>query len=207
MAGDGGAWESPRARAACLLVLVSGYPASGKTTLARPLAASCGWPLVSRDEYKEFLFDQLGTGDRDWSRRVGGASWEMMRRAVELVMGTRSPLVAEANFGPSARGWLRDAVTRFGYATAEISLAAPPAVLLERFVDRDASGERHPGHVQEEGWAEQRERVRVLNRPVALGPVLVLDSEAPPAHLLGRARAWLAGVGATSAAGPEPRGR
>src|SRR4051794_10844242 len=45
-----------------LAVVVSGIPASGKTTLARQLALALELPLVSKDVIKEALFDALGTG-------------------------------------------------------------------------------------------------------------------------------------------------
>jgi adenylate kinase family enzyme len=39
------------------VVLVSGAPGSGKTTIAVPLAAELGLPLLSKDIIKEQLFD------------------------------------------------------------------------------------------------------------------------------------------------------
>ena len=42
-----------------VLVLVTGPPASGKTTLARPLAAALGRPLIGKDLINEALFDAL----------------------------------------------------------------------------------------------------------------------------------------------------
>jgi predicted kinase len=43
------------------LVLVSGPPAAGKTTVALPLAAALAWPLISKDDIKEALVDVLAT--------------------------------------------------------------------------------------------------------------------------------------------------
>jgi predicted ATPase len=44
------------------LVLVTGPPGSGKTTLAVPLARRLELPLIAKDTIKEALFDALGTG-------------------------------------------------------------------------------------------------------------------------------------------------
>ena len=41
-------------------VLVAGWPASGKSTLATGLAAELGLPLLAKDEIKEALMDGLG---------------------------------------------------------------------------------------------------------------------------------------------------
>lgn len=41
-------------------VLVGGWPASGKTTVARALATELGVAYLSKDELKEPLVDPLG---------------------------------------------------------------------------------------------------------------------------------------------------
>ncbi|WP_425432548.1 AAA family ATPase [Hydrococcus rivularis] len=43
-----------------LLILISGLPCTGKTTLARKIAQKLQLPLVCRDDIKESLFDSLG---------------------------------------------------------------------------------------------------------------------------------------------------
>lgn len=42
------------------LIVIVGPPASGKTALARRLATDLRLPLLSRDDFKERLFDTLG---------------------------------------------------------------------------------------------------------------------------------------------------
>ena len=93
------------------LLIVGGPPASGKTTLARRLAADLRLPLLSRDDCKERLFDTLGTGwptataapnhdatDRAWSRRLGGASYELLWGALETQLAAGVATIVESNF-------------------------------------------------------------------------------------------------------------
>lgn len=50
------------------VVLVTGVPAAGKSTLARALSARLGMPLLSKDRVKEVLYDTLGELDRAATR-------------------------------------------------------------------------------------------------------------------------------------------
>src|SRR3954452_18594958 len=67
------------------IVLVSGSPAAGKTSLARPLARLLALPLIAKDDIKETLVDVLGDqdGDLGWSRKVGGAAMELLWKLAE----------------------------------------------------------------------------------------------------------------------------
>ena len=55
------------AASAPLVVIITGPPASGKSMLGRELARRLALPLLSKDLFKEVLFDQLGWSDREWS--------------------------------------------------------------------------------------------------------------------------------------------
>ncbi|HEX4258085.1 MAG TPA: AAA family ATPase [Streptosporangiaceae bacterium] len=59
------------------LIVVSGAPGTGKSTVAGAVARSFGLPLLSLDEIKEALADVLGTGGEDWSNQVGDAAAEV----------------------------------------------------------------------------------------------------------------------------------
>ena len=83
------------------IAYVSGRLGAGKSSLAAPLAAELGYSLVTKDLVKETLHDALyvpgdGEIDRAWSRRLGGASmellWTLAARAGDMVI--------EANFHP-----------------------------------------------------------------------------------------------------------
>ena len=57
-------------------ILVNGVPASGKSSVARALSKATAWPLLTLDTIKEAHFQHLGTGDRDYNRMLGRASYE-----------------------------------------------------------------------------------------------------------------------------------
>ena len=52
------------------IILVTGSPGVGKTTLANPLAKALNFTLISRDEIKETLYEMLNgrPNDREFSK-------------------------------------------------------------------------------------------------------------------------------------------
>jgi predicted kinase len=145
------------------VVVVTGPPASGKTTLARAIASELGWPLLAKDEIKETLFDTLGIGDREWSHQLGRASIELLVKLVRGQLEAGRSVVAEANFRwpgelPECR-------------VVQVYCDAAADVLLERIRART----RHPGHLEDdpEHLAAVEESLRGDYAPLPLdGPLL-----------------------------------
>jgi predicted kinase len=80
-----------------LLIVVTGPPAAGKTTIARELAARLQLPLIAKDTIKEALFDGLGTGDLAWSQRLGDATYRAMLAVIQDSVAAGASLVLEGN--------------------------------------------------------------------------------------------------------------
>src|SRR5690348_7819166 len=137
------------------LVIVTGPPASGKTTLGRALAERLDMPFLYKDGIKETLFDTLGWSDREWSRRLGVATYALLFSMLEMELAARRSLVIESNFDAERDGpcflALRE---RYGFRPVQVCCVADGAVLLERFRSRAATNERHPGHVELANIAE-----------------------------------------------------
>jgi hypothetical protein len=78
----------PRPALAGCFVLVAGWPAAGKSTLARALAAELGLPLLAKDEIKEALTDGLGyPATVAQSRRLGRAAVLALLRVAQRCPG------------------------------------------------------------------------------------------------------------------------
>ena len=167
--------ESTRAP---LLLVVSGKPATGKTTLARRLAADLGLPLIAKDGVKETLFDSLGVGDRSWSRRLGAASMALLAHVTEMLLCAGQSLVIEANFVPEAAQVYQALATRYGARVAQVWLSAEPDIIAARFEQRAASVERHRGHVELANMDELRTALLTNeDAPLALdGALYSLDT-------------------------------
>lgn len=159
------------------MVVVSGYPATGKTSLAVHLSTELGFPLVSKDLVKERLFDVLGAGDNDWSHLLGRAAMAVLYAQAGAILASGNGVVAEANFDAelSARD-LSVLIRDHEVPVCQVILQSDPDVLVARAKERAAAGERHPGHNEQFVIAElERMVARPYAAPELPGPCFSVD--------------------------------
>lgn len=136
------------------LVLVSGMPGSGKTTLAGFLAARLFLPLVAKDPIKESLCRVHGMPpDRAASMRLGIAAIGVLHGVAARYLDEGVGLVLEAAFvhGVSEPEL---AVHLERSNAVLVACTLDPLVALERYRARSGTAERHPSHHDEAVLAE-----------------------------------------------------
>jgi predicted kinase len=126
-------------------LVVTGLPATGKTTLARRLAVRYGLPLLAKDSIKEPLLDALPPPDAAASRRLSDASFAVLfALAADLALaGLDAALEGNFRAGEHEPAFPPQTV---GVVVAQVLCRIEEPVRLARLAARAGDDARHPGH-------------------------------------------------------------
>jgi shikimate kinase len=100
-------------------IIISGIPASGKSTVGRALATAMQLVMLDKDDFLEALFKSEGTGDVAWRRQLSRAADDILREKV---------LSAE---GAVITSWWRHPASRLDSGTPVEWLSALAGVAIE----------------------------------------------------------------------------
>ncbi len=149
-----------------LLIIVSGPPSSGKTTLAKSISQKFNLPLITKDSLKEILFDTVGWKDREWSNKIGSASFVIIHYFLDALMPTRQSIIIEGNFKTEFESQhLSPRLSQYNYQAIQIMCQCDGQILFERFKQRSESGNRHPGHCDTGNYEELKESLLLGKYP------------------------------------------
>ena len=128
-------------------IFLGGIPVAGKTTLMHMLSERLGIPAFSKDAEKEVLFDRSGFSSRAEKVRLGDTAAEIVYDQAERLMAAGQPFLLENNFERKDRERLSSMLAKHDCMPVSLILTGDHSVIYERFVRRNLSRERHPGHV------------------------------------------------------------
>jgi predicted kinase/predicted nucleotidyltransferase len=128
------------------LIIVTGAPATGKTTLAAALGSHLGMPVLSKDLIKETLLESVESGSLQESQRLGHAAFKVLYAVAQELLDAGVSVILEAPFKrgvgePELRSLVK------GRIAAVIVCTASPELVVNRFRERATGSERHPGHM------------------------------------------------------------
>lgn len=134
-----------------VLILVTGMPASGKSTLAEQLAAELGVPFFTKDGIKELLFDAEDVDssemDEETSERLGAQAMTVLYDIAQRIIDASGSVLLEANFrAPIARSQIEPFLSQV--TVRQVACQVPMKQIVERFEGRQEADERHPVHAE-----------------------------------------------------------
>ena len=173
---------SRAAEEASLLLVVSGPPASGKTTIAEGLAERLRIPFVSKDTFKERLYEVIGSDER-LQEPIERAALAILLSVSGAQLAAGVPVLVESDFDRrSDLEPLRTLQANHGARLVQVHCSRRREKLLERFVGRIEEGDRHPGHGDEPEDVAEVERLldEGVWEPLDLpGALLTVDKDDP----------------------------
>jgi predicted kinase len=150
-----------------VLVVVTGPPGAGKTTIAGELKARLGLPLIAKDSVKEVLGEALGIEDRVRSRQLGAAVFELVGLFVAELLEQGVSVIAEGNFTQRSSLFSKPLPADI----VQVHVTAGPETLRARLLERD---DRHPVHYDRDAADEIARRAAAGEwPPLPLGGRLI----------------------------------
>ena len=146
-------------------LIVTGIPASGKSTIARALSEALGLEMFDKDEILEDLFNEKGIGDKHWRTTLSRAADEVLRQRARqsensiIVSWWRHPASIVASGTPTE--WLSE----LQGVLIEIYCICDPAIAVQRFQSRI----RHSGHLDQ--LKSHADLLPQFQQHAALGPL------------------------------------
>ena len=158
------------------LLLISGVPGTGKSTLAHLLRDRLGWPLLAKDHLKETLYDAVGETHapftRELSKTYGRQSIALLYAIVDELLASGVSCIMEAFFLPELAAKDLEPLMAISHVR-QIHCTAPPDVSIARYWRRFEAGLRHPVHLDREAALER------ASDPLSESALTAIPIEAP----------------------------
>lgn len=172
-------------------IIISGNPCTGKSTIGKLLSDDLKIPYVSKDTFKELMFDTFETNDRETSKKFGRISIEVLYWYLNNCIDYSRSCIVDSNFeNQFAVPVLKKIHEKSNLI--EIHCKCDTSILKDRFKKRIQSGNRHAGHDDAITTQEIFAKYEQGSEPLNLGgPLLICDTAKPIESTMAEITAFL----------------
>ena len=130
------------------LILLAGYPGTGKTYLCNTILKwkNC-FVVVSPDDIKEKFWDELGFNNLEEKGKTIQLSWDYYYTKMKEIMQGGASVISDYPFSEKQKPKIALLSEQYGYQIVTIRLTGDLEVLFERQKKRDIDPHRHLGHI------------------------------------------------------------
>jgi len=125
------------------LIIVTGYPASGKTTFASKLSNILHIPFFNLDSIKTSIGKVIDVNNWEDSIRLGKSSFFVLMYIIENLMKVSKPIIIENSFIQEHEIEIKYLSEKYEYETLTYFLKCDLQILHKRFIEREYSLERN----------------------------------------------------------------
>ena len=130
------------------LIIISGHPGTGKTTLSKKVSDKLNLPLIGMDAIKEVMWDTMGHEfDFEFSDKIGKTAFELVFHFIEAFLSKGISLVVEAHFSAERNNdRFNELKKKFNVNLVQIYCNCETEALRKRFKERMTKDSYHNGH-------------------------------------------------------------
>jgi predicted kinase len=128
------------------LIIISGYPAAGKTTFSFELSKKLNIPFFNLDFIKSEIGKIIKIKSWEDSVRVGKSAFLVLMYILENLMKTNNPVIIENSFIKDHEEVLKYLLEKYEYKLLTYKFICNLKVLHKRFIEREYSSERDIGN-------------------------------------------------------------
>lgn len=128
------------------MIIIAGYPAAGKSTLARAMSKVLGIPCFTKDRVIETICADFMVESVKARKQLSIVAVRLLMEMAETLLRCGQPVILEANFKPEEAARMNALLKRHACDALLFMLTGDVEVLYKRFMRRESSPSRHSVH-------------------------------------------------------------